>query len=116
MPAGYRLLLDEHVDPEVITRLRNRGHDVEHVDFVPALGKGATDSELAAYSNETGRTIVTYDDDFIREVDQNQYRAVLFFENDSVSARELTDIVHAMSEQYPYDEVQGLQKTGREWL
>lgn len=116
MAAGYRLLLDEHVDPEASARLTDRGHDVEHVDTVPGLGKGATDLELATYSLETDRAIVTFDDDFVREIDEGRYRAVLFFEDESVSARELTEIVHVMSEQYPFAEVRGLQKTGREWL
>lgn len=116
MAAGYRLLLDEHVDPEAAARLTDRGHDVKHVDTVSGLGKGATDLELAAYSLEMDRAIVTFDDDFVRGIAEDRYRAVLFFEDESISARELTEIVHAMSEQYPFSEVHGLQKTGCEWL
>ena len=115
MDGGYRLLLDEHIDPEVTARLADLGHDVEHVDVVPELGKGATDAALAAYSLETDRAIVTFDDDFIREVDTDQYRAVLFFEDDSVSSQDVSEIIHAMSDRYPFREVRGLQKTGREW-
>ena len=36
----YRLILNENVEHEVFHRLDNYGHDVEHVDFVPELGKG----------------------------------------------------------------------------
>ena len=39
----YRLILDENVEHEVFHRLDNYGHDVEHVDFVPELGKGTAD-------------------------------------------------------------------------
>ena len=47
---AYRLLLDENVEREVYHRLDSYGHDVEHVDFSPELGKGASDDDLADYS------------------------------------------------------------------
>lgn len=112
----YRLLLDENVEHEVAARLENTGHDVEHVDGVSRLGKGATDTALARYSVETDRTIVTYDDDFVEEVPPDLYRATLFFEEDTMSSKEMAEVVDAMAEVYPHDEVDGLQKTGREWL
>lgn len=111
----YRLLLDGNVEHEVLGRLENEGHDVEHVDLSPGLGKGATDEALARYSVETDRTIVTYDD-FVRGVPADRYRAVLFFEDQSLSAEEIADIIHTMSLVYPHEDVMGLQKTGREWL
>ncbi|MFB6168165.1 MAG: DUF5615 family PIN-like protein [Haloferacaceae archaeon] len=110
------MLLDENIEHEVHHRLENLGHDVEHVDFVGALGKGATDSELAAFSKRTDRTIVTYDDDFIEATPPSQYRATIFFEDDTMSAKEVAEIVHEMSKAYPHDQVIGLQKAGREWL
>ena len=112
----YRLLLDENIEREAFDRLNDAGDDVEHVDFVSKLDKGASDTDLARYSIETDRTIVTYDDDFIEDVPPSQYRAVLFFEDETISAREITEIIHAMSQVYPHYEVEGLQKTGREWL
>lgn len=116
MAATYRLLLDENLEHGILERLTDAGHDVEHVDTVAKLGKGARDAELAAYSVATDRTIVTYDDDFIEDVPPTAYRAALFFEDDTLSAREVATIIHAMSELYPYEEVVGLQKTGRQWL
>lgn len=112
----YRLLLDENVEHEVLGRLERAGHDVEHVDLSPGLGKGATDEALARYSTETDRTIVTYDDDFVRGVPADRYRAVLFFEDQSLSAEEVAHIIHTMSLVYSHEDVMGLQKTGREWL
>jgi len=44
---GFELLLDENVEHEVLYKLRDRGHDVEHVESVPRLGKGASDAEVA---------------------------------------------------------------------
>lgn len=111
----YRLLFDENVEHEVRDRLADR-HDVEHVDFVPQLGKGATDAALGRYSVETDRTIVTYDDDFVGTVSPDQYRAVLFFENDTLPASDVAAIIDAMSAVYPHEEVEGLQKVGREWI
>lgn len=37
---AYRLVLDENVEHEVLHRLENYGHDVQHVDFVPNSAKG----------------------------------------------------------------------------
>lgn len=113
---GYRLLLDENIEREVLHRLTEGGHDVEHVEFVSRLGKGTNDGEIAQYSLDTGRTIVTYDDDFIEDISQSRYRAVFFFADDTISAKEITDIINNMSRIYPHEDVTGLQKTGREWL
>lgn len=113
---SYRLLLDENIEHEVLHRLETYGHDVEHVDSAPELDKGVGDTAIARYSLEMDRTIVTYDDDFIEDIPPNQYRATLFFEDDTMSAREVAEIVHAMSRAYPHEQVEGLQKTGREWL
>lgn len=113
---GYRLLVDENVEYEVYRRLSALGHEVEHVDFVDRLGKGASDEEIAQYSVEQDRTIVTYDDDFVREIPTDRYRAVLFFDDQTVDAGDVTAIVHAVSRVYPHEEVSGLQKVGREWL
>jgi hypothetical protein len=49
----------------------------EHVDFVPDLGKGIGYEPIIRYSLETERLIVTYDDQFVLGVEENDYRAVL---------------------------------------
>lgn len=113
---SYRLLLDENVEHEVFHRLESKYHDIEHVDFVPTLEKGTSDEMLAQYSVENDRTIVTYDDDFIGTLSDSEYRAVIFFEDDTMSAREVAEILHVMSTVYPHDAVHGLQKAGKEWL
>jgi hypothetical protein len=54
-PMAYRLVLDENVEHEVCHRPENYGHDVEHVDSIPELGKEADDTSIARYSRETER-------------------------------------------------------------
>jgi predicted nuclease of predicted toxin-antitoxin system len=112
----YRLILDENVEHEVYHRLDNYGHDVQHVDFVPELGKGIGDHPIAQYSLDTNRTIVTYDDDFVLEVDEGTYRAVLYFDDATLSVDQVADIVHVVSQNYPQEELQGVEYLGEEWL
>lgn len=116
MTHPYRLLLDEHIGHVARDRLRNDGHDVDHVDFVPTLGKGTTDEDIAEYSIATERAIVTHDTDFIENLPETAYRAVLLFEDESLSTKEITAIINEMAEVYPFEDLRGLQKTGREWL
>ncbi|WEL18545.1 hypothetical protein SVXHr_2395 [Halorhabdus sp. SVX81] len=113
---AYRLILDENVEHEVAHRLENYGHDVEHVDFVPELGKGTADQPIARYSLDTDRVIVTYDDDFVLEVDEGQYRAVLYFDDAALSVEQVSDIIHTVSRNYPQEALQGLEYVGEEWL
>lgn len=112
----YRLLLDENIEHEVFHRLENYGHDVEHVDFVPELGKGAADRPIATYSLDTDRVIVTYDDDFVLEVAEDEYRAALYIHDATLSVKQVADIIHAVSQSYPQEEIEGLEYIGDEWL
>jgi predicted nuclease of predicted toxin-antitoxin system len=112
----YRLILDENVEYEVLHRLENYGHDVEHVDFVPDLGKGTVDHLIARYSLDTDRAIVTYDDDFVLEVDEDSYRAVLYLNDATLSVAQVADSIHTVSQHYPQDALQGLEYVGEEWL
>jgi len=111
----YRLVLDENVEHEVYHRLENCGHDVEHVGDVSSLGKGAGDQSIAAYSRETDRIIVTYDD-FALELADEEYRAVFYVHDDRLPAKTVADIIHAISKQYPQSEVTELEYVGDEWL
>jgi hypothetical protein len=113
---AYRLILDENVEHEVCHRLENYGHDVEHVDFVPELGKGTSDRPIARYSLDTDRVIVTYDDDFVLTVDDELYRAVLYFDDATLSVEQVADIIHTVSQNYPQAELQGIEYVGEEWL
>lgn len=107
----YRLVLDENVERAVAHKLRNYGHDVEHVDELQRLGKGTSDTVLAGYTRQEQRLLVTYDDDFITEFSSEDINAVIFVSNDSVSSTAVSDAVHRMSEQYPQSAFDGV-----EWL
>jgi predicted nuclease of predicted toxin-antitoxin system len=113
---AYRLVLDENVEHDVLHRLENYGHDVEHIDFVPSLGKGADDHHLAQYSLETDRVILTYDDDFVLELAESDYRAVLYLGDATLPVKQVAAIVHNVSQQYPQDDLRGLEYVGEEWL
>lgn len=112
----YRLILDENVEHEVLHRLKNYGHDVEHVDFVPELGKGTGDRPIAQYSIDTNRVLVTYDDDFVLDMDESDYQAVLYFSDATLSVMQIADIIHAVAQAYPQTELGGLEYVGEEWL
>lgn len=116
MTHSYRLLLDEHIEHSARARLRDDGHDVDHVDFVPSLGKGADDGKIAQYSLDSRRAIVTHDTDFIEKLPESTFHAALLFEDESLSSRELSIIINNMAKVYPFEELRGLQKTGRDWL
>ena len=112
---AYRLLLDENVEHEVLHRLENYGHDVEHVDYVAPLGKGATDEAVRSYAVDHDCVLVTYDDDFVLAVDVND-RPVVYLDDMSLGPAEKADVLHRMSEHYPQAELDGVEPVGREWL
>jgi len=91
------VLLDENLEHEVCYRLRNDGHDVEHVDFHDQLQKGD-------------------DDDFEEYYDESDYWGVLFFTDNDWSAADVADTVHRILTLYPPSELQGMDVVGREWL
>jgi len=113
---GCRFVLDENVEYEVLHRLDNYGHDVEHVDFVPELGKGTGDHPIGQYSLDTDRVIVTYDDDFVLEMDEDDYWGVLYVGDATLSVEQVADIVHAVSQTYPQEELRGFEYVGDEWF
>ena len=112
----YRLVLDENVEHEIGFRLEHYGHDVEHVDFIPDLGKGTSDERIAEYSLSTDRLILTYDDDFVLEFDESAYRGVRYIPDLTMQPSDVADIVHRMSKHYPQSAVTGLERVSTEWL
>jgi predicted nuclease of predicted toxin-antitoxin system len=110
------LLLDEMIEHEVLYRLEKLGHDVEHVHFHDELNTGDSDQRLARYSLDTGRIVVTYDSDWVENLDEGEFHCVLLFGDETLAAESVSRIVHNMSKAYPESAFQGVQKTGREWL
>lgn len=111
-----RLLLDENLEHEVYHRLVNFGHDVLHIEVSDELQKGLADTDIAAVSLADSRIIVTYDDDFRTDLDAADYHAVLLVGDQELSAREVADIVHEVSNYYDGETLSGLATVGRSWL
>lgn len=95
------LLLDENIEHEAIHRLANYGHDVEHIDLHEALRKGDPDRRLAGYSPATERIIVSYDTDWVTEFSKDEHHCALVVDDQSLSARQVAQIVHNMGEAFP---------------
>jgi predicted nuclease of predicted toxin-antitoxin system len=55
------LLADESIESEVVTRLRNDGHDV---DFIAELSPRVDDETVLRYANERTAVLLTADKDF----------------------------------------------------
>lgn len=111
---GYRLLLDENVEREGSDRLTALGHDVERVETVDSLGRGTPDDILAQYSRREERAILTHDDDFVAA--SHDAHVVLFVADESMTAADLATVVDRMADIYPCEELDGVQRVGREWL
>lgn len=118
MDSGYsfRLLLDESMEHSLLGRLTAAGHDVEHVELVPALGKGSRDTALCRRSRNHNRFIVTYDEDFVTDFDERDYLATRYIEDAGMGTSAVARAVDTMARFYPPDEVRGLVPVGREWL
>jgi hypothetical protein len=80
---------------------------------VSELGKGVDDRPIAQYSLDTDRVIVTYDDDFVLDVDDGDYRAVMDVGDATLPIEAVADTV---SEAHPQTELRGREYVGEEWL
>jgi hypothetical protein len=109
-------LLDENLEHEVFHRLDNYGHDLVHVEISEEITKGAPDTELATISRQENRVIVTYDDNFRTDFVDGDYDAVLYFPDQTLSVRDVADVLHEISTYYAQDQLQGFMTVGRSWL
>lgn len=114
MPA--RFLVDENVERQVCDRLDAYGHDVEYVPDVSSLGVGTGDREIATHSVRHEQVILTFDDDFVLELERSAFHAVVLFDPATVAAREIADIAHAVVVAYPDSNAIGVEYGGLEWL
>ncbi|ESS03952.1 MAG: protein of unknown function DUF82 [uncultured archaeon A07HR67] len=112
---GYRILADENVEQATINYLRKLGHDVEWIGGVDELGLGADDESIATYGRETDRLILTQDDDFFAQLNIGETAGILFQKDQRLSAREVGDIVHELSEYIDQSEMT-LEYVSRNWL
>jgi predicted nuclease of predicted toxin-antitoxin system len=112
---GYRILADENVERATINYIRKLGHDVEWVGDVEELGLGSGDGSIATYGRETDRLVLTQDDDFFTQIDIEQTAGVLFQKDQTLSAQEVGDTVHELSEYIDQSDVT-LEYVTRNWL
>ena len=61
-PLGFPLLADENIHPDVIMFLRENGCDIESI-FDKSM-QGATDRQILSYAYDTGKVVLTHDNDF----------------------------------------------------
>ena len=111
-----KLLLDENIEHEVYHRLEKYGHELLHVEVSDELSKGETDERLARKSRPDGWIIVTYDADFRDDFSDTEYRAVLYFADQTLSAKTIADVLHEISTYYEGEELHGFLTVGRSWL
>ena len=113
---SVQFLLDENVEHEVLHRLEKLGYAVEHVEFHSDLGKGTDDTPISEFSKRNEWVIVTQDADFVMDHDETDYYGTVYFEDATLSAKEMTDILHAMGSNYPASAFQGIEFGSTEWL
>lgn len=111
-----RFLLDENMEHEVYHRLESDGHDILHVEISDELATGDTDESLAAVSQSGDWIIVTYDDDFRDDFDETDYRAVLYFVDQTLSAKTIAEVLETISTYYEQDELRRFLTVGRSWM
>ena len=112
---GYRILADENVEQATINYLRKLGHDVESIGDVAELDLGTDDCSIATYGRETNRLVLTQDDDFFTQMEIEDTAGILFQKDQTLSAREVGDVVHELSEHIDQSDVT-LEYVSRNWL
>ncbi|ESP87997.1 DUF5615 family PIN-like protein [Candidatus Halobonum tyrrellensis] len=112
---AYRILADENVERATVNYLRKLDHDVERLDEVAELGLGAEDEAIARYAREHDRIVLTQDDDFFTELEIEHMVGVLYQREQTLSAREVGDIVHEMTQYLEQSDVT-LEYVSGNWL
>lgn len=112
---AYRLLADENVEQATVNYLRKLGHDVERLDDFVELGLGAEDESIARYAREHDRLILTQNDDFFTELDVEDTTSVLFQRDQTLSTREVGNVVHEMSQYIGQSDIT-LEYVSRNWV
>lgn len=120
MGYRYRVLVDENVE-HLESDLRTQGHDAEHVEQVPVLGRGAADhADIVPYLQRSGRSILTYDSHFTGQasvIDPSELPGVLYVPDESLSRNQIVRIINLMSDVLPPTAFEGrVQHVTRSWL
>jgi len=113
---AVEFLLDEHVEPRVGHRLAAYGYDVVTVGSADGPGSGVDDETVAGYSGRTERVLVTYDDDFVTDLTADDFHCVVYFDDTTLPADDVADVLHEMASSYPESEFRGVQYGSSDWL
>jgi len=102
---SYRVLCDENIELATTNYLEKLGHDAVRVTEITELNEDDSDERLARYSRNTDRLVLTQDADFLTEISPTETAGVLAQRDQSLSAREVGDIVDEMSTYLPQNEL-----------
>lgn len=111
----YRFVADESIEFETRRSLRALDHDLERIGDVAELGLSSSDEAIAAYSLAEDRLVLTQDDDFFTKLDPSESAGILFQRDQTLTSRQVADIVTEMSRHIPQSEVT-LEYVSRSWL
>ena len=100
-----RYYFDEHISGAVAKGLYSRGIDV--LTLVDAEMLGASDEEHFAFAREEGRTIVTYDDDFLHLADQTSDHSGVVYAPQSRGVGEMVRGLALIADVLSPDEMRG---------
>lgn len=70
-----KIVLDEHIDPELGEYLAEEGHEAFHT---LKYGRGQTDREHLESAKQKDAVIVTRDDDFLSIASKKQHPGIIF--------------------------------------
>lgn len=93
-------LLDENIAAPLADKLEKADHDVERVVDVNELGEGVDDATIRRYAVESGRLIVTSDDDFV-QMPTDSHSGVFYVPDQSLAPHELYHVIQRVIEAFP---------------
>ncbi|MFB6233206.1 MAG: DUF5615 family PIN-like protein [Haloarculaceae archaeon] len=94
---GYRILVDENIDPVTAELLCERGHNAVHVQAT--VGKGTSDQSVAEYARENSYAILTNDTDFLRSGPSQT--TVLYCPEHAMRAGKIARLIDKLAEMIP---------------
>lgn len=108
------ILADEHVDRAFVLTLRQEGFDVATVE--EDYPQGITDERHLAESLETGRVILTHDDDFTRLGMERDHAGIIRFSNQNHAPGEFVRAIKRIDAYYTPGELRGEIEWLEQWL
>lgn len=95
---GYRILVDENLDPRTARHLDERGHDAVHV--ATALEKGTADPPIARHVRQNDMGLLTNDADFLRAERREGVR-LLYVPDSAMPAHRIATLVDELAAMIP---------------